>query len=54
MTTGAAAIERYLGKGFEPVSAGGIDAALRIEALGALAGRVVDASQARAAVAAAA
>ena len=51
----ATAIERLISAaGFEPVKAGGVDAALRIEALGGLSGRVFDASEARAMVAAAA
>src|SRR3989441_9772591 len=57
----AAAIERLiLAAGFDPVKAGGVDAALRIETFGALHpvgglnGKVVDASEARTAVAAAA
>ena len=57
----AAAIERLISAaGFDPVKAGGVDAALRIETSGALHqfgglnGQVVDASQARTAVAAAA
>src|SRR5438876_10424748 len=57
----AAAIERLISAaGFDPVKAGGVDAALRIEAsgdlhqFGGLNGKVVDASEARTAVAAAA
>jgi 8-hydroxy-5-deazaflavin:NADPH oxidoreductase len=57
----AAASERLISAaGFDPVKAGGVDAALRIETFGALHqfgglnGKVVDASQARTAVAAAA
>jgi hypothetical protein len=57
----AAAVERLISAaGFDPVKAGGVDAALRIETFGALHqfgglnGKVVDASQARTAVAAAA
>jgi 8-hydroxy-5-deazaflavin:NADPH oxidoreductase len=57
----AAAIERLISAaGFDPVKAGGVDAALRIETFGALHqfgglnGKVVDASQADTAVAAAA
>jgi len=57
----AAAIERLIAAaGFDPVKAGGVDAALRIETSGALHqfgglnGKVVDASQARTAVATAA
>ena len=57
----AAASERLIAAaGFDPVKAGGVDAALRIETFGALHqfgglnGKVVDASQARTAVAAAA
>ncbi len=57
----AAASERLISTaGFDPVKAGGVDAALRIETFGALHqfgglnGKVVDASQARTAVAAAA
>jgi hypothetical protein len=57
----AAAIERLISAaGFDPVEAGGVDAALRIETsgvlhqFGGLNGKVVDASQARTAVAAAA
>src|SRR5215210_3912141 len=56
-----AAIERLISAtGFEPVKAGGVDAALRIESFGALHqfgglnGRVIDASEARSAVASAA
>ena len=58
---GAAASERLIAAaGFDPVKAGGVDAALRIETFGALHqfgglnGKVVDASQADTAVAAAA
>jgi predicted dinucleotide-binding enzyme len=57
----AAEIERLISAaGFDPVKAGGVDAALRIETSGALHqfgglnGKVVDASEARSAVAAAA
>jgi 8-hydroxy-5-deazaflavin:NADPH oxidoreductase len=57
----AAASERLISAaGFDPVKAGGVDAALRIETFGALHqfgglnGKVVDASEARTAVAAAA
>jgi 8-hydroxy-5-deazaflavin:NADPH oxidoreductase len=57
----AAAVERLISAaGFDPVKAGGVDAALRIETFGALHqfgglnGKVVDASEARTAVAAAA
>jgi predicted dinucleotide-binding enzyme len=57
----AAAIERLISAaGFDPVTAGGVDAALRIETFGdlhqfgGLDGKVVDASAARTAVAAAA
>jgi len=57
----AAAIERLISAaGFDPVKAGGVDAALRIETSGALHqfgglnGKVVDAGEARTAVAAAA
>src|SRR5438876_5178834 len=57
----AAAIERLISAaGFDPVKAGGVDAALRIETsgdlhqFGGLNGKVVDASEARTAVAAAA
>jgi hypothetical protein len=57
----AAAVERLISAaGFDPVKAGGVDAALRIETFGALQqfgglnGKVVDASEARTAVAAAA
>jgi len=57
----AAAIERLISAaGFDPVRAGGVDAALRIETSGALHqfgglnGKVVDAAEARTAVAAAA
>ena len=57
----AAAIERLISAaGFDPVKAGGVDAALRIETsgdlhqFGGLKGKVVDASEARTAVAAAA
>jgi 8-hydroxy-5-deazaflavin:NADPH oxidoreductase len=57
----AAASERLISAaGFDPVKAGGVDAALRIETFGALHpfgdlnGKVVDASQADTAVAAAA
>jgi 8-hydroxy-5-deazaflavin:NADPH oxidoreductase len=56
----AAAIERLISAaGFDPVKAGGVDAALSIESFGALhqfgglGGKVVDATEARAAVAAA-
>ncbi|MDP9237348.1 MAG: NAD(P)-binding domain-containing protein [Chloroflexota bacterium] len=48
----AGAIERLISAaGFEPVKAGGIDAALRIEAFGGLNGKVVDANKARTMVA---
>jgi predicted dinucleotide-binding enzyme len=57
----AAAVERLISAaGFDPVKAGGVDAALRIETSGAphqfggLNGKVVDATQARTAIAAAA
>ena len=57
----AAAIERLISAaGFDPVTAGGVDAALRIETFGALHqfgglnGKVVDAAEARTALAAAA
>jgi predicted dinucleotide-binding enzyme len=51
----AGAIERLISAaGFEPVKAGGIDAALRIEAFGGLNGRVVDANEGRTMVATAA
>ena len=51
----AAAIERLISAaGFEPVKAGGVDAALNIESFGRLNGKVVDVSEARTAVAAAA
>ena len=57
----AAAIERLISAaGFDPVKAGGVDAALRIETFGALHqfgglnGKTLDASEARTAVAAAA
>ena len=57
----AAAIERLISAaGFDPVKAGGVDAALSIESFsalhqfGGLAGKVVDATEARTAVAAAA
>src|SRR5213079_3447777 len=57
----AAAIERLItAAGFDPVTAGGVEGALRLETFGALHqfgglnGKVVDASEARAAVAAAA
>ena len=57
----AATIERLIAAaGFDPVKAGGVDAALRIETSGALHqfgglnGKVVDASQARTAIATAA
>ena len=50
----AAAIERLISAaGFDPVKAGGVDTAPRIESFGALNGKVVDASEARIAVAAA-
>ena len=57
----AAAIQRLISAaGFDPVTAGGVEGALRIETFGAphqfggLNGKMLDASQARTAVAAAA